>query len=177
MFSWRLSKTRLHFCSQSNEHMNRLPFSSRKGQLPSVLETRSVDCMNRVLILHSALVSPLHIHPSSPKFTNRWNVSLCKIWLWRTASSGIFCRVAFVWNDVSEEYSVFIISVTRICELGTKLAKGNVVPSKQILVTLRMEALSSSESSVHTRTARRNIPEYSIPRNVSLFSCLFYVWT
>jgi hypothetical protein len=63
-------------------------------------------------------------------------------------------------NDVSEELSASIIRVTRICELE-KLAvtsnrcqlpvTANVVHSSPILVTLMMEALSSSETSVLTR--------------------------
>jgi demethoxyubiquinone hydroxylase (CLK1/Coq7/Cat5 family) len=38
------------------------------------------------------------------------------------ASSGMLHRLALVRNDVSEEFSASIIRVTRIGELGTKLA-------------------------------------------------------
>jgi hypothetical protein len=63
-------------------------------------------------------------------------------------SSGMLRRVALVRTDVSEELSASLIMVTRICELGTKLAviflcsvrrllvRANFVPSSQILVTL-----------------------------------------
>jgi hypothetical protein len=59
-------------------------------------------------------------------------------------SSGILRRVALVRTDVSEELSA------------------SVVPISPILVTLMMEALGSSETSVLTRATRRKIPEDTI---------------
>jgi hypothetical protein len=77
------------------------------------------------------------------------------------ASSGVLRRVALVRTDVSKELSGSIIKVTRIGELGTTLAvtsnfvllhsvrwllvTANVVPCSLILVTLMMEAPSSSK--------------------------------
>jgi hypothetical protein len=79
-------------------------------------------------------------------------------------SSGVLRLVALVRTDVSEELSasfiseeiqsdyVFLRSVRRL------QITANDVPSSPILVTLKKEALGSSETFVLTRATRRNIP-------------------
>jgi hypothetical protein len=73
-------------------------------------------------------------------------------------------RVALARTDVSEELSTSIIRVTQfvfLCSVRQLLVTANV-PNSPILVTLMMEALNSSETSVLTRATQRIIAEGAI---------------
>jgi hypothetical protein len=98
-------------------------------------------------------------------------------------SSGMLRRVALLRVDVSEELSnptlLSLLPLTPLCILNSEfhssflshlvflrsmcrlLVTANVVPSSPI-VTLMMEALSSSETSVLIRVTRHNIQEDTI---------------
>jgi hypothetical protein len=92
----------------------------------------------------------------------------------RMPSSGMLRHVALLRNDVSEERSASIIRVARTCELGILavtsnwcsvrqlLVTVNVVPNSPIVVTLMMEVLHSSETSVLRRATWHNITEEGI---------------
>jgi hypothetical protein len=75
--------------------------------------------------------------------------------------------VALITTDVSEERIGSIIVMTRIAMVGMLAVRSllrllvtpNVVPSSPILVTLMMETVHYTETSVFRRAKRRNIPE------------------
>jgi hypothetical protein len=91
-----------------------------------------------------------------------------------TVTNAVFWKlhgVALVRADVSEELTGSFIMVTRIGELGARLAvtsvrrlpvRSSAVTSSPILVTLMKEALSAFETSVLTRATPRYIPEDTI---------------
>jgi hypothetical protein len=92
-------------------------------------------------------------------------------------SSGLLSRVALVRTDVSEERGASIITVKTIGKartLAVTSKRQSVVSRSLIPVTLMMEALRSSETTVHKKATRRNIPEYGILHSHRRESLKFY---
>jgi hypothetical protein len=77
-------------------------------------------------------------------------------------SSGMLRRMALIRIDVSKQLGISIITVTRIG-----------VPSSPILVTLMMEALRSSETSVLTKATRRNTQDDAILHYYYIYISMF----
>jgi hypothetical protein len=101
------------------------------------------------------------------------------------SSSEMLRHVALVRTDVSEERIASVIRVTRLGELGSALAVtrgvlrllviANVVPSSPILVTLMVETIRSSRTSVLTRAKWRNIPDDGILHTYVRENLKFYM--
>jgi hypothetical protein len=72
---------------------------------------------------------------------------------------------ALVRTDGPEKTSASIIRVIFPRRMRRLLLTANVVPSSPILVTLMMQAQSSSETSIFTTATQRNIPKDGILRS------------
>jgi hypothetical protein len=84
------------------------------------------------------------------------------------SSSGTLRHVALVRTEVSEE-------LRRNSIVRRLLFEASVIPSSLILVTLMMEALSSTETSGLTRATRRNILENDILHSRHRGNLKFYI--
>jgi hypothetical protein len=100
---------------------------------------------------------------------------------WRMPSSGMWRRVDLVWTDFSKELiaSIFRIekSATEVPAWATLQQPAQANSSLADFSALKMEAIRSSETSVHTRSTRLHIPEDSILHshhceNLKSYMCL-----
>jgi hypothetical protein len=119
--------------------------------------------------------------------------------LWRMPSSGMWRRVDLVWTDVSEERIASIFRVEKSASEEPAWAGGCRLSRTQLGVfdwwlslqppahagfsladfsTLKMQATCSSETSVHTRSTRRHIPEDYILQLLmkQIYRTNFKVW-
>jgi hypothetical protein len=88
-------------------------------------------------------------------------------------SSGKWGRVDLVPINVSEERIAYIFKVGKSssdCRLQEPAHAGSSLADCS---TLEMEAILSSETSVHTRSTRRHIPENGILRSSELSECSY----
>jgi hypothetical protein len=106
-----------------------LGFECRKGQEESVHVFSPFPMVTKSLLRGSSLLSGVACASSCPR-TNNWyprqNYELrfggSRRWLWRIPTCMMWCRVALIRTDVSEERIASIIREIRIVELGTAVA-------------------------------------------------------
>jgi hypothetical protein len=104
---------------------------------------------------------------------NRQHSEIRIRWLWRMPSSGMWRCADVVWTDVSEEPVAPIFRVENSASEEPAWASGCSLQLADFS-TLKMEAIRSSETSVHTRSTWRHIPENGVlHRNVIV--SIFYL--
>jgi hypothetical protein len=153
-FTWESGDSRVEFATDGQSASSSCFF------MYATSLTRGQVCILQCTLIigqsHEGLVS---IH-----YCLIWNTPPPPTWRgpWRMASSGMLRRVALVRIDVSEELSASSYHLVVLCSVHRLLVTASFVPSSPILDILMKEALSSSETSVLTRTTRCNTPEDTI---------------
>jgi hypothetical protein len=94
------------------------------------------------------------VPPISPKMCTTKKIGKGKTW--RMQSSGMWRCIYLVWTDILEEC---ITSIFRVEKSEPPAHAGSLLAD---FSTLKMEVICSSETSVHTRSTWRHIPEDSI---------------
>jgi hypothetical protein len=89
-----------------------------------------------------------------------WDFSFSQLWLWRMSSSEMWRCVHLVWTDVSEERIASELSLQPLAHAGSSLADFS---------PLKMEVIRPSDTSVHTRSTQRHIPEDGIHHSRDCF--------
>jgi hypothetical protein len=113
----------------------------------------------RVALVRTDITAKVH---SSPIFVTLMLAAI------QTSTTLVLTRAP--WRNIPEDGILQILVFLRSMLL--LLITANIVPSSQILVTLMMEAIRSSETSVLTRNTRCNILEDGIQIPVFLHSML-----